>query len=295
MSRRDQPAFKRLEAISFETPSKRELSISTNDYQPFGALYSYYRYLRKTWIREGFRWPWGNFDRPRRSEFIEEAEHFAESIRSVDHPAELSCVVEAMARLAPALLDDRNRWQRFRDEMEIIREAMETDDSMNRFPDGEPGQSRTLAKIAELRKEVPAYTTLQTGLRSVLFAFARSVAGRRNWKRPLNKWENAVAAAQTNEFCDSRRIWSKRDCLVHARYQLVILGRRPKKGDVSLSFNRTVIRDRASIIWAISQLTDENDSFRSIIEQVRKSRSEGNWESYLNKLPKHLFPKKDCA
>lgn len=292
MGRQEHPVFKGFDAITFEVPKKRDLRMTRSEYQPIGSLYSHYRFLRKTWVNE-FQWPWGEFKKPTLSDFLQDADSFAESILAVELPNDLEPLATAMAKLAPALLDERDNWQRFRETMDQIRYSFDTvGPTLARFADNEPGRQLVLSRLHKFQKAVPLTSPLHKGLRSVLFGFARDVGGRKNWKRSFNHWEHGVTVAQHFEFNEFH--WTHRACLIQSRFQMVTLGRALGATDGSNeAFHRTRIRNRASIIHEISRLSaGENLSFSALKERIRESRRTENWEAYLNKLPKGSFPKK---
>gem|GEM_PF-3654771 len=264
--------------------------MSRNEYQSIGSLYSHYRYQRKTWANE-FQSPWGVFRKPDLSEYLREAETIAREIRTAETPDGFQPLIEAMARLAPALLNDENRWQRFREELESVRELFDADSpTLQQYTDDDAGRQTILWQLHEFQKTIPVDTATQKSLRAVLFEFARSVAGRKNWKRPLNRWEHGVTVAQEFEFDDF--VWDKPNCLRHARYQLILLGRLPESTDSDNTFNRTRIRNRATIIYEIAHLTGKDSSFSAMKKRIKESRKSGNWEAYMNKLSQRAFPKK---
>lgn len=290
MARQEPSVFKELEAITFELPSKRVLRMPRDEYHPFGSLYSHYRFVRKTWLND-FRCPLGMFQKPALSQFLIEAEAYMREIERVITQKEFSPLIGAMTRLAPALLCEQNHWERFRVEMQRTREAFETEGpTIRHHSEGNARQNRLLLQLHEFKRATTVTTPLQKGLRSVLFALARSVSGRENWKRPLNKWEHGVTVAQKIEFDDFA--WTKRACLIHARLQLVSRGRALPTDGSNEGFSRTRIRNRAAIIHEIAKPGFVDQSFPDLLERIKKSKAEGNWEAYLNKLPKRTYPKK---
>ena len=292
MGRRQHPAISGFDVLTFEVPKKRDLRMTRSEYQPIGSLYSHYRHLRKTWVNE-FQWPWGRFEKPALADFLKDADSFAASILAFERPSQPDPLVTAMAKLAPALLDERDDWRLFRETMGQIRESFEPlGPTFATFDDNESGRQIFLSHLHRFQKAVPVTSALQKSLRSVLFGFARDVGGRKNWKRPFNHWEHGVTVAQRFEFNDFH--WTHRACLIQARFQMVTLGRALNATDGSNeAFHRTRIRNRASIIHEISRLnTGENLPFTDLIERIRESRRTVNWEAYLNKLPNRSFPKK---
>ncbi len=270
---------------AFRLPSKRTLNLSRSEYHPFGIFYSRLRRWRRTWLPES--------KQPSISSLLAQVEELTEKARLISVPEELRLVFDSMLNLAPVLIDHSNGWQRFEAEMQRMRERFaEGGPSPRLFAHNQPGRSVLLSRLNSIRKALHSESPIEQGLLSLLFAFARAVGAREKWKIELNRWERGVRGARSFEL-DSF-VWGHRDCLIEARYQMIVLGRSLVAGNPNSTFNRTKVKNRASIIHTLAH-SRQPIVLHTLIRDVRKCRRKVQWEAYLNKLPCELFPKKHCA
>jgi hypothetical protein len=287
MGRREDRGFHEIGDVMIHgIPSKRTLNLPRHTYEPFGSFYSNLRHRRRTWLPEAKQTPL--------SHLTAQIERLVERARLVSVPDDIRPVFESMLCLAPTLVDHSNGWERFESEIESVRGRFEKEGPTSRlFADNSPGRGSFLTRLHSIRKAIRAENPIEKIILPLLFGFASSVGAREKWRSGMNEWEKGVRGARNFEI-DSFP-WDYRNCLIEARYQMIGLGRALAEENPAATFNRTRIKNRASILYVVAHSRKSEISLSAVKSEVRKCRKEVNWEAYLNKLPRPLFPKKDSV